>query len=137
VKRELRFARGGWRRFASASAIALFGASGCYRVTVVDNPTPGATEHSEWTHFFLFGLVGEAAVDAREECAGSPVEIGREEDALTALVSVATAGIYTPARVTIECARDAAPEVASGPRPARRTARAGASTSLVSRPDAK
>jgi hypothetical protein len=83
--------------------------SGCFQSTFVDpNLTPGE-QHDPWTHFFLWGLVGEADIDVRELCPGEVQSVGFGQNFGNWAVSVVTLGIYTPRKVYVTCAEGGAP----------------------------
>ena len=92
---------GRWAPAALAAAVAL---TGCYKVQVVTSPAARSAEQSKWTHFFIFGLVGEARVDVREFCNGgeaATVETGMSF--LNGLGSGLTFGLWAPRTVTVTC----------------------------------
>lgn len=82
-------------------------AVGC-RASFVDPTVPeGGSEHSAWTHHFLFGSIASSHVDVRDVCvSGRARRVETGGDALTVLVGVASLGIYTPREVRITCGPD-------------------------------
>lgn len=86
------------------------GASGCYRVTLVDDgfyPRARTPDHEEWTSFWAFGLVGQAELDIRRYCGGPAARVRTGGNAATGIVAVLTLGVYTPRKVYIYCSRTA------------------------------
>jgi hypothetical protein len=80
--------------------------NGCYKATFYQDPhATSGTSHEEWTHFFLFGLVGHEVVDVRRYCPPRDVAMVRTgANAGTGFVSIITLGIYTPRKVYVTCA---------------------------------
>jgi hypothetical protein len=89
----------------ACGAIAL---SGCYKATFIQPKTAAGVEHDEWTDFFVFGLVGEERRDIAGYCAGEVARVRTGGNFGTGLVSAVTIGIYTPRKVYVTCADDAA-----------------------------
>jgi hypothetical protein len=99
--------RNGWSR--SLGAVIALGAislAGCYKVQMVSNANvSGGKAESAWTHFFVFGLVGDASVDVRDFCGeGEASVVETSLSFLNGLSSAVTLGIWTPRTVTVTCA---------------------------------
>jgi hypothetical protein len=83
---------------------ALVSASGCFHVRFKNpNVVPG-TVHERWTAHFLFGVIGDEVVDAREFCGTEEVsEVTTGTSVATWLISVFSLGIFSPNKVTVRC----------------------------------
>ncbi len=89
---------------AALAATFLFLSSGCYHVRVVTTSVPQAETHQVWAHGFLYGLVG-SEVNSAAWCGDRPVVVvDSYESVPNWLLTVLTAGIYTPRTVLITCA---------------------------------
>lgn len=88
--------------------------AGCFQTTFVNPSVSPGEEHDPWTHFFLWGLVGEAEMDVRELCSGDVYSVGFGQNFGTYMVSLVTLGIYTPRKIYVTCAENAgAPAMAT------------------------
>ncbi len=89
--------------------LATVALTGC-AATFTDPRVPAGETHTEWSDFFLFGTVGHEVIDVRDVCkSGRAQEVSTGGNVLTAGVTVITLGIYTPRKVKIVCAKEAAP----------------------------
>src|SRR5690606_32710771 len=98
------------KRRLLASLVVLTCLTSCYRATFHRDPTVVKGEtHEEWTDFFLFGLVGTEEFGVQEFCPdGNVAEVKTGGNFATGLVGVITIGIYTPRKVYVSCANEAA-----------------------------
>ena len=99
------------RRLSGAlAALTCLASAGCYKVTFIDPSATAAGEEKEkWSSFFLWGLVGEEQIDARDFCPnGNIARVQTGGNFLTGLVGFITLGIYAPRRVLITCASGSA-----------------------------
>lgn len=109
---------------ARSLALAWFAVctlTGCYATTIKSGETPGHYAErgkNHWHHGMLAGSQElSGPYDLGEMCADGWAEIETDTSAVDALVGFATFNIYSPQRVSVECAvpRDAAdPEPAAG-----------------------
>jgi hypothetical protein len=84
--------------------VASIAMGGCYKATFVRDVPPAGPVQSEWVRFYLFGLVGVHDLDVRDHCPDGSVRILRTgSSAGTAVVTVLTAGIYSPRKLWIQC----------------------------------
>lgn len=93
-----------------APVVALTCLTSCYRATFHRDPdvVKGET-HEQWTDFFLFGLVGTEEFTVQQFCPnGDVAEVKTGGNFATGLVGLVTIGIYTPRKVYVSCANDAA-----------------------------
>src|SRR5438045_482160 len=97
-----------------ACALALVG---CYKATFVRDPEAiKGVQQDKWVDFFIFGLVNEQTFGTHEFCPGGRIaQVQTGGNFGTGIVSLLTLGIYTPRKVWVTCAADAA-----GSRPAAR-----------------
>ena len=96
-----------WTRWLSSCAVACLAlTAGCYKATFYRDPqVTSGDRHEEWTHFYLFGLVGSEVIDVRRYCPPDSVAVVRTgANAGTGIISVITLGIYTPHKVYVTCA---------------------------------
>jgi hypothetical protein len=84
-------------------ALAL---GGCYKATFIRDPSViRGAEHDKWSHFFLWGLVGEETLDVHEFCPdGRIAEVQTQANFWNGLVRLVTIGIYAPRTVYVTCA---------------------------------
>ncbi|MBX3182013.1 MAG: hypothetical protein KIT72_10855 [Polyangiaceae bacterium] len=82
-------------------SLALLGA-GCFRVSFVEAPTRAPSE-SHWQHHFLFGLVGDPELDARDVCPQGAAELSWSNGILTTGLTLITLGVYTPRELHVSC----------------------------------
>ena len=68
----------------------------------------GATTHSMWNSFFIFGLAGEATVDAAALCPNGIAVVETYSSVGQVLLSLLTIGIYAPRTIEVTCAAGAA-----------------------------
>lgn len=93
------------RALVCVCAVALFGAAGCFRTTIVDSPVaPRGVTHREWSSTFLFGLVGDPEVDVRRHCPAGATRVRAGGNLLATGIAVLTVGIYVPRVVALTCA---------------------------------
>ncbi len=80
-------------------------ATGCFEhtFTVGQGAPTGPVVYREWQSQWLGGLIGERNLDSGALCPSGNLTIHDEQSFLNGLVSVLTAGIYTPTTVTIRC----------------------------------
>jgi hypothetical protein len=90
------------KRVGAALALALL--PGCATATLVDGRYRAGAEHLIWAHLFVFGAVGETDVDVRRVCGTEAARVRTGGDVGTALIAIATLGIYTPRKVSVTCA---------------------------------
>ena len=84
-------------------AIAIAG-SGCFRVRLKNPQVIPGQVHERWTAHFLFGIVGNEQVDAREFCGTDEVsEVATGTNVATWLISVFSLGIFSPNKVYVRC----------------------------------
>lgn len=103
--------------FVKLLLLALAGAviptaTGCHKATFVDPAYPTAHKAppvEAWTHFYLFGLVGEQNIDVRQVCQGEAALVRTGGNVGTDVLAVVTLGIYTPRKVYVTCASPQAP----------------------------
>ena len=96
----------GPRRRWCAMAVAAGLCMSCYKASAVDPKSPATSssvDHSQWTHFFLYGAIGSYEHDIRELCPEGTSEVETGGNALTGLVSVVTIGLYMPRRINVTC----------------------------------
>ncbi len=109
---------------------SLLGAAGCYATTIRSgrpiNPQPvmqkdGATVivyDGKWHHGFILGLVEVGGnYDLDGICPNGWAEIHTESSFVNLVVSVVTAGVYTPQSVTIRCSTAPKPQPQPPPLP--------------------
>ncbi len=79
-------------------------AAGCNKVTYLDRSTmPDGKVHEQTGHFFILGLAGTADVPAGTMC---PTGVSKIQSKFTfgdLVLTVLTAGIYTPRTYEISC----------------------------------
>jgi hypothetical protein len=85
----------------------------CYKATFQADPSAPASsrgpEHVEWSHFFLFGLIGEKQLDVSQVCGGAGVaEVQTRMSFVNGLVGGLTLGLYAPRSVKVVCASGSA-----------------------------
>jgi hypothetical protein len=92
------------RRAVALGLLMLFAGTGCFRVRLKNpNVIPGQT-HERWTAHFLYGLVGDETVDAREFCGTEEVsEVATGTNVATWLISVFSLGVFSPNKVYVRC----------------------------------
>lgn len=96
-----------WR---AAALLAVVVTGACYKATFVADPgsTKRATTHEEWTHHYVFGLVGEdTTYDVRRWCEGEAGVVRTGGNAGTVLATIFTLGIYAPRKVYVTCGEPA------------------------------
>ena len=69
----------------------------------VDSGTAARNLIEERQHFFGFGLVGDFTIDLKEMCPSGTASFGDKITFVDGVMSVASAGIYTPRTVFVEC----------------------------------
>ena len=96
-----------------ALALSTF-SSGCYKATFV-RPVPASGKvHTEWLDFFFWGLANTEHIDVRSICANGSVRRIRVSASFgTLLVTLLTAGLYSPRHLQVQCGD---PQVASAKR---------------------
>ena len=82
--------------------LLVFACSGCYIVNV-ERPVAAGTRSYHRQHFFLLGRIGEYDIDLAKECPQGVAAFGDRFTFVDALFGIATAGIYTPRTVVIQC----------------------------------
>jgi hypothetical protein len=88
----------------AAAMVASITMGGCYKATFVRDLPPAGPVQSEWVRFHLFGLIGVHDLDVRDHCPDGSVRILRTgSSAGTAVVTILTAGIYSPRKLWIQC----------------------------------
>jgi hypothetical protein len=96
----------------AALALAFSALGGCAETHLYSGLPPGeaATGFDErWHSAYLFGTSDNGRVYALDAlCPQGWSEVSVEQDSLTTLLGLATLFLYTPSRVTVVCARDAA-----------------------------
>ena len=70
---------------------------------LTDQP-PEPVKKTQWSHFFLFGLVGEVEIDLAMACPDGVSRVELFHSALNQLLGVVTVGFYTPTTVDYWCA---------------------------------
>jgi hypothetical protein len=90
------------RLLVGVASVALF--AGCFRATFVrDVPAAGPVQ-SKPVVFFLYGLVGERAVDVNGLCPGGDVRVIRTGMNFgQGLVAGLTLGVVTPRKIWVQC----------------------------------
>lgn len=85
--------------------MVVVAASACYEhtFTVGQGAPTGPVVYSEWHSSWLGGLIGERNIAVDQVCPSGNATIHDEQSFLNGLVSVLTAGIYTPTEVKIRC----------------------------------
>lgn len=82
---------------------ALIATCGC-RATLRDSRSAAGEEHRYWSHYFVFGAWGHPSRDVRDACGDRRATfVSRRATVLTALVGIATLGLYTPQVLRITC----------------------------------
>jgi Bor protein len=79
--------------------------AGCYKATFVKSPDAVKRNptHEEWTHHYVFGLVGDEKYDVRQWCPNGTAAVRTGGNAGTTALSIVTLGIYTPRKVYVTC----------------------------------
>ncbi|MEM9487845.1 MAG: hypothetical protein AAGC55_01810 [Myxococcota bacterium] len=84
--------------------VAAMLALGACLPTTFSSGTPAGVTYRTWNNFYLFGLVGNAWVDAATLC---PTGVARVETRVgigQVLLGVITIGLYVPRTVIVSCA---------------------------------
>jgi hypothetical protein len=89
------------RAIAAAAALAL---AGCHTVRYDAGRAPSARRYERTVHFFLWGLAGKPVVDLDVACPEGVARFRSEATFAHWLAQVATAGLWSPRRVVVECA---------------------------------
>ncbi len=84
--------------------LALATPMGCYKNTIVTGNPPNGETKTKRSRFLLWGLVGSPSYDLEKMCPTGVSRIEEEMDPLAAGVTVCTAGLVTPRKVTVTCA---------------------------------
>jgi hypothetical protein len=97
----------------AARLFAALALSGCAQTHLYSGLPPGKPAHGlndRWHSSYLFGTTDNGRPYKLEKaCPGGWSEIVVAQDTFTTILSLATLFLYTPARVTIVCARDTGP----------------------------
>jgi len=97
-----------------AIAAALTTLTSCASTTVRSGQPPGKAAlglDEKWHAAFVFGTIrGTEAIDLKRACPEGWSEIRVEPDPFTLLAGAMTLFFYSPARVTVVCARQAGEE---------------------------
>jgi hypothetical protein len=84
-----------------ASSLA---SSACYRATFMQTSVARAEETATFTHYFLFGLIGDTVIDTRAVCGSQPIsDVTTGGNFTTGVLAIVTLGIYTPRIVYVGC----------------------------------
>ena len=90
--------------------LCLVGSSGCFRTTIATSPyAPSGTYENTWTHTLFWGLMTMNRVDGSALCHGQVAVVRTKFSGLSLLAGAVTFGVWTPLRVTVECAAPQAP----------------------------
>jgi hypothetical protein len=98
-----------FRRIARASvalSLAALLLSGCYHVRSGTNDTAGV-EHSQWSHFFFFGIIGKEEINASDICPNGVARVHTYLTFVNGLVTILPGLfglIWSPRTVEITCA---------------------------------
>ncbi len=84
--------------------LALAAPLGCYKTTIVTGKAPSGETHTKRSRFLLWGLVGSPSYELQKMCPTGVARIEEEMDPLAAGMTVCTAGLITPRKVTVTCA---------------------------------
>jgi hypothetical protein len=85
--------------------LALTATVGCYHATIDTGLTPsGQTIDKPWANSFVYGLVPPPVVETTAKCANGVARVETQQTFLNGLVNALTGGIYTPMRITVQCA---------------------------------
>lgn len=86
--------------------LAALGTSACLFDVRVEDPArrPSGRVVRVYEHHFFAGAVGEGQEHVRDRCPDGASAVRTYGDALTAVVSLLTALLYTPRKIEIECA---------------------------------
>ena len=88
-----------------AAMVLLF--SGCYHAVVDTGLEPAPAEPTQriWANSWIAGLIAPPPVDATRLCGGrNAAQVETQHTFLNQLVSMLTAGIYTPMTIEVTCA---------------------------------
>jgi hypothetical protein len=92
---------------------------GCYRAAYRTGKPPNGQVHTQWNHFFLWGVVNTAKVDVTAVCEHGMSELIIRKSVANWFASTLTLGLYSPRIAIIHCAAEAArpapPEEPYGP----------------------
>lgn len=94
------------RSFVGLGLVAALSGFGCFRQVYVASGTLRTEEpnHSHWENHLLWGLINASGdADLRALCPGGVSQIYSRFNVINWLVSVVTAGIWTPFSVDIWC----------------------------------
>lgn len=87
-----------------AMLAALTAAPGCYRTSWQNAQVTAVERRHTWEHTFVLGTIGGTHRDLRDLCGARVVaSVSVHGDVGTVVLSVVTAGLYTPRRVTVQC----------------------------------
>jgi hypothetical protein len=89
------------RALVAAIAVAL---AGCHTVRYDAGRPPSQRRYERTVHFFAWGLAGRPRVDLDAACPEGVARFRNEAGPLHWLAQVATAGLWSPRRVVVECA---------------------------------
>lgn len=89
--------------------LALFALAlpGCHHMHFATRAAPGVV-HSEWSHYFIAGLVGNPVYDVRRVCPQGVSSIHQNATFVDMLLTGLTGSLWSPRTVTITCAAGAA-----------------------------
>lgn len=81
------------------------GAGGCYRHTYVNpSATPGMIGYASWHHHLIGGLINlSGVVNLQAVCPNGVAEVHNRMGVLNWLLTLITAGIYSPTTVEVVC----------------------------------
>ena len=104
-------------RMAVVAAVAL-SMAGCstYRIGYRDaTVAPGGQTHEVSQNFFLWGLAGGDQVALDRLCSNGVASIDSERSFVDGVLSVITAGLYTPMTVRVQCTSGTSYQLERGP----------------------
>ena len=83
--------------------VLLLCCSGCFVVQVERSVGAGEAQYIR-KNFYLFGRIGEYAINLDEECPQGTAQFGDRFTFSDVMFGVLTLGIYTPRTVVVRCA---------------------------------
>ncbi|HSM14227.1 MAG TPA: Bor family protein [Thermoanaerobaculia bacterium] len=85
-------------------AVLLLSA-GCFRHTYVAGAgaPEGKVIYEHWHHHWVFGLIGEQAIELAEMCPSGNATIHEEMTFLNGVINVLIGAIYSPRTVSVRC----------------------------------